>query len=249
MRRYKTTISIITAVRNDVQNIARTMSSVYSQSFADIEYIIIDGASTDGTLDAISRSKDDRTIVISEPDKGVYDAMNKGIALSHGDWVLFMNSGDVFHDDNVLSDMVEAGMTNSQMLYYGNVKACYWDGDVIEKPNEFFKSSLKFKGIGICHQSMFFPGDSIRRMKYDLSYRIAADYDMALRMYNQGIEFHYIDRTIADYVWGNGISSNPFGLIPVYKENARVARQQWHPLYWCKLALEYVRLLQKRMTK
>lgn len=240
-------VSVITVVRNDVNNIERTILSVLNQKYdGEIEYIIIDGGSTDGTTEIISKYCSRLAYYISEPDKGVYDAMNKGIVASTGDYVNFMNSGDTFHNDNVLVSMCLGSEISKPAVLYGSVSAKYWDGVYVENPSEFFKTAMKFKGIGICHQTMFFPGDVIRRMKYDLSYRIVADYDLSYKMFRQGISFIYREVIVADYEWGNGISSNPQGLVAVYKENAKVAGQQFHPLYWGKLLLEYYRSYKKR---
>lgn len=237
-------VSVITAVWNDVEHIEKTILSVFSQSYPFIEYIIIDGDSKDGTVDIIKKYSDKFTYWVSEPDKGVYDAMNKGIAASTGDFVIFMNSGDTFHTDDAIEKMNLDGVDKNAVVY-GNVSVKYWDGIVVETPHEFFKTSMKFKGVGICHQTVFFPGEVIRKMRYDLSYRIASDYDLMYRMWKEGVNFVYRNAVVADYEWGNGISSNPYKLLDVYRENARVCGQQWSPLYWMKLALEYYRLYKK----
>lgn len=241
-------ISIVTAVWNDAEHIERTIKSILFQSYSNIEIIIIDGASTDGTVDIIKRYSDRISYWISEPDKGVYDAMNKGIVASSGDFVIFMNSGDTFHSEDAIEKMCLNDVDDNTIVY-GNVSVNYWDGIVVEKPHEFFKTSMKFKGIGICHQTVFFPGEIIRKMRYDLSYRIASDYDLLYRMWKNGVNFVCRDVVVADYEWGNGISSNPYKLLDVYRENARVCGQQWNPLYWAKFALEYYRLKKKYNAK
>ncbi len=240
-------VTIVTVVRNDRKHIEKTIFSVLSQSYKNIEYIVIDGASTDGTMDVINQYAESIDVVVSEPDGGVYDAMNKGISLSHGEYVNFMNSGDFFHDKNVIEEMCLQGFSKVQRhtVFYGDVNTRYWNGVYREKPHEFFRTPFKFKGIGICHQSMFFPGDVIRKMPFNLKYPIAADYDMALKMYKNGVDFVYCNLIVADYSWGGGISSNPYGLINVYKENAKIARQTMHPAYWAKLGIEYYRLWKK----
>lgn len=238
-------VTVITAVWNDADHIEKTIQSVLAQTYPNVEYIIIDGGSKDGTVDVIKKYTDKISYWVSEPDKGVYDAMNKGIAASTGDYVNFMNSGDKFHDENVLSDMKFEEVDGAHTCLYGDVNEIQWDGVYRIKPKPFFNTSLKFMGIGICHQTMFFPGDEIRKMKYDLQYRIVSDYDLAYRMHKDGVKFVYRDVLVADYPWGGGISSDPFGFIKVYKENVRVCKQQWHPLYWVKLGLEYYRLRKK----
>lgn len=247
MKKEYPSISVVTVVRNDVNNIERTINSVLNLNYeGDIEFIVIDGASTDGTIDKIRKYEDRISLILSEPDKGVYDAMNKGISLSHGGFVNFMNSGDTFHDVDAIKDMHLEAIEDANSVVYGDVSVKYWDGIYVEHPSEFFNTSMKFKGVGICHQTMFFPGDVIRKMEYDLKYRIAADYDLAYRMWKNKVKFVRRDVIVADYEWGNGISSNPKKLLDVYKENARICHQTLSPLYWAKMLLEIYRLYKKR---
>jgi len=111
-------ISIITAVYNGEQTIEECINSIINQTYKDIEHIIIDGGSTDGTLDVIKKYKDNISKVISEPDKGIYDAMNKGIALSTGGIIGFLNADDVYADEHVIENVVKAISEN-------NVDSCY----------------------------------------------------------------------------------------------------------------------------
>ena len=238
-------VTVVTAVLNDAGHIEQTILSVISQTDIEIEYIIVDGGSKDGTLELIGKYKDKISLLISEPDRGVYDAMNKGIKYSTGDFVYFINSGDILLNPSILSKIKLEELKERNAIIYGNVVVAYGNIEALEKPRPFFNSKMKFKGIGICHQSMFFPGELIRNEKYDLSYNIAADYDLAYRLWRKGTEFLYRDITIAKYDWGKGISSNPYKLLDVYRENARVCHQQLNPLYWAKMILEYIRLQKK----
>ena len=238
-------VTVVTAVLNDAGHIEQTILSVISQTDIEIEYIIVAGGSKDGTLELIGKYKDKISLLISEPDRGVYDAMNKGIKYSTGDFVYFLNSGDVLLNPSILSKIKLEELKERNAIIYGNVVVAYGNIEALEKPRPFFNSKMKFKGIGICHQSMFFPGELIRNEKYDLSYNIAADYDLAYRLWRKGTVFLYKDITIAKYDWGKGISSNPYKLLDVYRENARVCHQQLNPLYWAKMVLEYIRLQKK----
>ena len=238
-------VTVVTAVLNDAGHIEQTILSVISQTDIEIEFIIVDGGSKDGTLELIGKYKDKISLLISEPDRGVYDAMNKGIKYSTGDFVYFLNSGDVLLNPSILSKIKFEDVNVRNTIIYGNVVVAYGNIEALEKPRPFFNSKMKFKGIGICHQSMFFPGELIRNEKYDLSYNIAADYDLAYRLWRKGTVFLYKDITIAKYDWGKGISSNPYKLLDVYRENARVCHQQLNPLYWAKMVLEYIRLQKK----
>ena len=238
-------VTVVTAVLNDAGHIEQTILSVISQTDIEIEYIIVDGGSKDGTLELIGKYKDKISLLISESDRGVYDAMNKGIKYSTGDFVYFLNSGDVLLNPSILSKIKFEDVNVRNTIIYGNVVVAYGNIEALEKPRPFFNSKMKFKGIGICHQSMFFPGELIRNEKYDLSHKIAADYDLVYRLWRKGTEFLYRDITIAKYDWGKGISSNPYKLLDVYRENARVCHQQLNPLYWAKMILEYIRLQKK----
>ena len=238
-------VTVVTAVLNDAGHIEQTILSVISQTDIEIEYIIVDGGSKDGTLELIGKYKDKISLLISEPDRGVYDAMNKGIKYSTGDFVYFLNSGDVLLNPSILSKIKLEELKERNAIIYGNVVVAYGNIEALEKPRPFFNSTMRFRGIGICHQSMFFPGELIRNEKYDLSYNIAADYDLAYRLWRKGTVFLYKDITIAKYDWGKGISSNPYKLLDVYRENARVCHQQLNPLYWAKMVLEYIRLQKK----
>ena len=238
-------VTVVTAVLNDAGHIEQTILSVISQTDIEIEYIIVDGGSKDGTLELIGKYKDKISLLISESDRGVYDAMNKGIKYSTGDFVYFLNSGDVLLNPSILSKIKFEDVNVRNTIIYGNVVVAYGNIEALEKTRPFFNSKMKFKGIGICHQSMFFPGELIRNEKYDLSYKIAADYDLVYRLWRKGTEFLYRDITIAKYDWGKGISSNPYKLLDVYRENARVCHQQLNPLYWAKMILEYIRLQKK----
>jgi glycosyltransferase involved in cell wall biosynthesis len=136
-------ISIITVVLNDEVNIEKTILSVIHQDYINFEYIIIDGGSTDGTLDIINKYKDSISLIVSEKDSGLYDAMNKGINLSNGEWLNFMNSGDRFYSNLVLSNS-EVFFNKCDLLYSDTL---FSDGSI------FYCDSIKNK---IIHQSLIY---------------------------------------------------------------------------------------------
>ncbi|HEX8608911.1 MAG TPA: glycosyltransferase family 2 protein, partial [Pedobacter sp.] len=113
-------LSVITIVYNNVKDIERTMLSVLNQSYPNIEYILIDGASNDGTQAVIGRYRNQLAFFLSEPDQGIYDAMNKGLALATGDYVLFMNSGDEIYAPETVRDVFETD--DSADIYYGETE-------------------------------------------------------------------------------------------------------------------------------
>jgi len=113
-------VSVITVVFNGEHTIGDALKSVASQRYSDIEHIVIDGASTDGTLEVIKANADRVTTLLSEPDSGIYDAMNKGVKLATGDVIGLLNADDVFHDDTIISQVVEAHRDE-------DIDACYAD--------------------------------------------------------------------------------------------------------------------------
>ena len=223
-------ISVVTVVYNDVAHIEKTILSVLEQTYPFIEYIVIDGGSRDGTAEIIGKYAHRLAYWCSEPDGGVYDAMNKGLRKTHGKWVNFMNSGDFFHDENVLLNMDFGKIEQPDTIIYGDINCHHWDGVYHEKPHEFFDTRMKFKGVGICHQSMFFPGERIRAMQYDVRYKISADYALTYDMWHQGVSFLKKDLIVADYSWG-GISAGLQKRYKVYVENARICGQTFNPFF------------------
>lgn len=173
-------VSVITICWNCVGEIERTIKSVLDQTYPNIEFIIIDGASTDGTLDVIDRYKNDITIIVSEPDKGIYNAMNKGVKLATGRWCIFMNAGDKFVSDNVVSDMfVSNNPKDCTKVYYGNTTFAYEN-----KTKKSLKAVPVYPTIlrcqPYCHQSAFFNIEDKRQPFFDEQYKIVSDYNTSL---------------------------------------------------------------------
>lgn len=164
-------ISIITVVFNAKKDLKKTLNSIRDQIYEDIELVIIDGASTDGTLDILEANKDIIEIIRSEPDDGLYYAMNKGKDLANGDFALFMNAGDVFTDNQSLSNIAKS-MTNMNTFYYGNTVIYF--GDTFKIAPETH------------HQSVFFPKVFYQNEDYDsIKYKITAEGDYIFRAQDQ----------------------------------------------------------------
>lgn len=189
-------ISIITVSYNAKELITNTIISVISQDYKQFEYIIIDGGSTDGTLDTIELYLPYLSYFISEPDKGIYDAMNKGVAVAKGEWVIFMNAGDCFVNNEVLSTIFLSNVNKKADIIYGNTIAKYPWGKCLIKGNFFSKYDIN---LPFCHQSTFVRTSLMRSIPFDLSYRIAADYNFFYTLNTLGKSFKYIDISIALY--------------------------------------------------
>lgn len=177
-------ISIITVCWNAAAVLQRTIDSVAEQDYPHIEYILVDGASSDQTIACIKNAGSIVTRWISEPDKGIYDAMNKGLALATGDYVLFLNAGDELADGHVLSEIFSLPAAD---VYYGHAMLTDLDGQALGLREPLPPSTLTWRslqwGMSVCHQAFI-----IRREKavlYDLQYRICADIDWMIRSLQQ----------------------------------------------------------------
>lgn len=203
-------VSVITICWNCVGEIERTIKSVLDQTYPNIEFIVIDGASTDGTLDVIDRYKNDITIIVSEPDKGIYNAMNKGVKLATGRWCIFMNAGDKFVSDNVVSDMfVSNNPKDCTKVYYGNTTFAYEN-----KTKKSLKAVPVYPTIlrcqPYCHQSAFFNIEDKRQPFFDEQYKIVSDYNTSLWYFVKygKTAFEHRDVVVSEFAAFGGASTS-----------------------------------------
>lgn len=197
-------ITVITVCYNAVNEIKTTIESVINQTYSNVEYIIVDGGSTDGTIDIIREYESRITRWVSEPDRGIYDAMNKGIRIATGDYINFMNAGDCFVDNTILeqvSKRIPAGRTID--IIYGNS----YKHDKLKKWKDY---SHDFKVLhhhgAFCHQSGFIRTDYHKSNLFDLKYKYFADFDFFHKSYMAGASFQQLDIFIADYNAETGAS-------------------------------------------
>jgi glycosyltransferase involved in cell wall biosynthesis len=176
----KPLLTLITVVYNNVEHIERTIKSVINQTYPNIEYLIIDGKSTDGTLEIIEKYKENINQIISEPDKGIYDAMNKGLKLAKGDYVLFMNSGDEIYDQDTVAEVFKDQAFAD--IYYGETEMI--DENLKsqgqrrhQSPEKLNLNSFKY-GMSVSHQAIYIK-KSITKL-YDSQYQLSADIDWIL---------------------------------------------------------------------
>ncbi len=183
-------ISVVTISYNAVATIEQTILSVIYQTYKNIEYIIIDGGSTDGTVDIIKKYSDRISYWVSEPDKGIYDAMNKGIDKASGEWINFMNCGDSFYSKDIIKDIFKLSNYNDIDILYGDRISVYSFGTLYQMPNQL---SYMDKFFPIFHQSTFIRYSIMKEMKYDLNFKISADYKFFYNAYHKGCRFEYIN--------------------------------------------------------
>lgn len=202
-------VSIITVVYNAASTIEATLLSVLNQSYTNIEYIVIDGASKDGTVDIIKKYADRISAFVTGPDDGIFDAMNKGIELASGNLVNFMNSGDVFYDSNVVGDIISAWEAkNGPDLIYGNSWIKHLSGSLERMPAGRNPDDLK-KGPIFRHGAMFVNSNLQKQypFKTGKKYNVCADFDFIYHMYVLGKRMVFEDRDVLMYSDG-GVSSN-----------------------------------------
>lgn len=199
----KPLITVVTVCFNASKTIGRTISSLAKQTYSNFEWIVCDGGSTDETLSMIYDSNIKQLDLVSEPDNGIYDAMNKGLVRTQGMFVLFLNAGDSFHSSETLSQIAESIVSNDYPdIVYGQTDIVDIEGNKVAErhlraPKRLTFSSFK-NGMVVCHQS-FVVKREIAPM-YDLRYRYSSDYDWCICCLQRSKKNVYLDGTIADFL-------------------------------------------------
>lgn len=191
-------ITVVTVCYNSAKDIESTLLSVIGQTYPNLEYIIIDGGSKDGTVDIINKYKEKINIYVSEPDKGVYDAMNKAIKLASGEWINFMNAGDTFFSSDAIEKFFLSTEINEGVDFlYGDVALKYPFGVYYNKCDHG----------NWCHQSMFSRSSIQKKFLFDLSYKIMADANFVHKAQMAGSKMQYVPVCVSVYECFSGLSS------------------------------------------
>ena len=238
-------ISVVTAVLNDAEHIAETMDSVLGQRYPDLEYIVIDGGSTDGTREIVETRRGELAAFVSEPDSGIYQAMNKGIRLATGEVVGIINSGDRYFDGafrTVAAAFAEA--VGERRIFWGDVEY-----EHTGRVRGFRPEKLKI-GAFAPHPSMFVPLELYRELGlYDESFRLLGDYEFMYRAVNvHGVKPLYVPELIAFYREG-GLSDRH--IVRCLADELRVKLRYGihpaaaYPLFWLKVLKNLPRILRR----
>lgn len=235
----KPKFSIVTVCFNSESFIADTIKSILNQNFTDFEYVIIDGGSTDGTLKIIRQYEIEfinngiKFIFVSEPDNGIYDAMNKGIGLANGEWINFMNSGDWFYNNKVLTNIDEFISQNKDPdIIYGDTEIRYSDEyrgfSRIQKAGKLDKL---YRGMVFSHQSVFVNTDLMKNNFFkNFKFKIAADYDFILSNLVKSCKFEYFNNCIASVIMG-GFSDAKFNRVSCLMEHFKISKSYFGNRY------------------
>jgi len=227
-------ITVITVVFNRAAEMEETILSVSQQTFDDIEYIIIDGGSTDGTVDLIKTHNDKISSWTSEPDKGIYDAMNKGLSKTTGEWVYFLNAGDSFLNAYVLEQIVPDLSKSAFSVVAGKVEAT--DGDSMQ----LFPVASRIKDLSarslfsssFCHQALFIKRQAyLDHGGYDLNFKTFADFDVAHKIIMKERGYTKSDVVIAKYDLG-GISNNWRYSVRHFEEAEKIFANHGEPSHY-----------------
>ena len=207
----KQQISIVTVSYNAGLVIEKTIKSIIAQNYDNIQYLIIDGGSNDSTLSVIKRYKAYISYFVSEPDKGIYDAMNKAIKVATGEWIIFMNAGDLLID-GVLNKIFVKEIDGLIDVVYGDTIIKYPFGNRYIKAGFFANNDMN---LPFCHQSAIVRTKYMKQYRFDLGYKIAADYNFFYTLYKEGRKFLHVPIPIAQY---DAIGFSTSRVLETYKE-------------------------------
>ena len=218
-------ISVITVCYNAEKEIVATLQSVKEQTFTEYEYIIIDGASKDKTLEVISQSGVTPTHLISERDKGIYDAMNKALALAKGEYLMFLNAGDSLYSANTLQQIADVANGNPDVIYGDtaivDADRNYLHPRKLRPPKNLTSSSFK-NGMLVCHQA-FLPKRELA-MPYDMAYRFSSDFDWCVKILSKSKTCTQIEGFIVNYLQEGATTRNH---IKSLKERFRIMTKHY----------------------
>jgi len=205
----KPLISVITVCYNAAGTLATTLDSVRVQSWRPLESVVVDGGSRDGTQDLVAHYGDITGTVVSEPDEGIYDAMNKGIDLARGEIIHFLNADDSFVDEGVVEAAVRIFMAEPEVdLVFGDAVYRTTDGAFLRRYGRVNARNLIYGDL--CHQVVFARKRVFEHFgRFNLEYRINADFDWLLRVFRGGAQVRYLPRAVANYDTGGQSNANP----------------------------------------
>ena len=193
-------VTVVTVTYNNAEGLARTLPSVLAQSYPNLEYIVVDGGSTDASLALIQSHAGRIAHWVSEADGGVYDGMNKGVKLASGDWIIFMNAGDTFQNQDTVTEMFQAPADDADILYGGMLRFYEKEGVTRAVPGR--PVSVLPLQMPCSHQSLFARRTLLERFPFSTDFSIVADHEFVLRAQLAGLRFRQVDRAIGVFATG-----------------------------------------------
>jgi glycosyltransferase len=242
-------ISIITVTHNSESTILSALESLNEQSFRNVEHIIIDGASTDDTLEIVHENSTSRTLIISEPDDGIYSALNKGLRLATGDIIGLLHSDDAYYDSSTLQHIITTICYAKADFVYGDLVFC--SNKKLRLFNRMWKSSsynasMLFKGWMPPHPTLFVKREVVNLVgMYDERYKISADYDFIIRLCLQkGVKGIYTEQPIVKMSVGGASGNAPLKFCQKSLEDYKIIKRNKLGGLWCLLLKKLRKLTQ-----
>ena len=245
-------ISIITITFNSAKTIQRALESVQSQTYKDIEHIVVDGASKDGTKERIEAYAKAHPNVrwVSEPDEGIYNAINKGISMATGDVIGFLHSDDVFYSPDSIGKIANSFADSQTDVVYGDLQYCH-EGKVVRrwKSNDFHPRALKY-GWMPPHPTVYVRREVYGQVgKYDEWFRISADYDMMLRIFTGRYTSHYIPEVLVSMETGGASNKNTRARLSKTQEDYIVLKKNHVGAGYLTVAFKQLRKVKQFLRK
>lgn len=238
-------ITVITVVYNGAEFLEATIKSVLSQTHKNLEYIIIDGGSSDNTMDIIRKYENDLSYWCSEPDQGIYDAMNKGLRFANGRWVNFMNAGDTFYQNSTISNLFSEDRSNSTIIY-GGVEIRYPEYIRLQYGG---KPSDLWKGMRFSHQSTFIDVKFHKAHPYNIENMITADLELFYKSYLSGVIFLKTDQILSSVITGGLSEKNRLKSINGSYRTVRQFNASFyvHAYYYLQIASSIFKMVIKKV--
>ena len=228
-------ISIVIVSLNTKKKFLKTIKSVQKQAFKSYEIIIVDGKSTDGTVNEIKKLNDKKVKYIIQKDKGIYDAMNKGIRIASGKWIIFLNSGDTFNCPKILQNIFKKKVSHYDVIYSDTIVVTK-DLSYKVKGKNFTKKTII---MPFCHQSTIVKAQHLKNNKFDLNYKLSSDFNFFLESFSKKLKFYKYSQAISK-VEANGKSD--LNRQEVFSENIKIFLNKG--FYYKILQLFFIKLFE-----
>ena len=219
---YRPIITVVTVVYNDVEGISKTIDSVAGQNYKDFEYIVVDGASDDGSYAVIKSRNEDIDLFISEKYSGMYEAMNKAVVHAKGRYVIFMNSNDEFASENTLKEFTEIINNSDSDIVFGD--RIYLRKSGSQRYDVARSEKTAFERMHYFYQSVFIKKEVLEKNPFNEAYKYAADFNQSLQLYKAGHKYQYVNKPVCLYRQGGHSESGMWPHIEclkILKDNAR----------------------------
>lgn len=209
--------SVVTVTRNDRRGLVITANSILDQQNGDFEWIVIDGGSGDGTVEYLKKLSISNLKWTSEKDDGIYDAMNKGMRFSLGQYIIFLNAGDIFPDARTLADVeLELSLLGDPDILFGGMNFAFGNGYLVYRQPRRIERSI-WHGLPANHQATYYRRGVLEGLLYDTQYRVCGDYYIVARLFKKGIRAGYTNRVLVRFAVGG----------ESYRNRARLFFEPW----------------------